>query len=446
MINVRMFLCRSVVWTKLLPMLTILSALLQPFAAHALPAFARQTGQSCVACHAGGQFPELTSFGRLFKLNAYALGTNTLPLSVMGLASLAKTSTPTTDAAFAKDANALFQTGSVFLAGKITDKSGIFVQATYNNYDSQNEQNGDWQGKWVSDNFDLRYADDFSIGGKQAIAGAFLNNNPSLADPWNTAPAWMQYVPTAFGVTGPDASPIISQLGQQTAGFGGYLFWDQTLYAELAAYRTANGFWSFLSQGNSNPDQLKLKGFNPYLRLALTKAWGPHNAMIGGVLALDADIYPDNLAAVGPTIRYRDRGVDAQYQYLQDAHAFTAQMSYIRETISNGDVTGVSANPSNTLNQLKLKASYIYRNKYGASLSHFNTNGSADATAYPDPAANPGTAGWIPEIFWMPVQEIRIGAQYFTYNRFHGASTNYDGAGRNAKDNNTLFIYVFGAY
>jgi len=28
--------------------------------AYALPVFARQTGQSLVACHAGGQFPELT--------------------------------------------------------------------------------------------------------------------------------------------------------------------------------------------------------------------------------------------------------------------------------------------------------------------------------------------------------------------------------------------------
>ncbi|MFM0390145.1 cytochrome C, partial [Paraburkholderia dipogonis] len=30
--------------------------------AQALPIFARQTGQSCVACHAGGQFPELTPY------------------------------------------------------------------------------------------------------------------------------------------------------------------------------------------------------------------------------------------------------------------------------------------------------------------------------------------------------------------------------------------------
>ena len=32
-----------------------------PETAQAVPAFNRQTGQNCVACHAGGQFPELGS-------------------------------------------------------------------------------------------------------------------------------------------------------------------------------------------------------------------------------------------------------------------------------------------------------------------------------------------------------------------------------------------------
>ena len=38
-------------------------------AANALPSFARQTGQACPVCHAG--FPELTPYGRLFKLRGY---------------------------------------------------------------------------------------------------------------------------------------------------------------------------------------------------------------------------------------------------------------------------------------------------------------------------------------------------------------------------------------
>jgi hypothetical protein len=432
-------------YSRLIALALLAQGLLAPLVAHALPSFARQTGQNCVACHAGGQFPELTPYGRFFKLTGYTIGTRAVPLSVMGVASLAKSSTPTSDAAFAKDAVALFQTGSVFLAGKVTDNVGIFAQATYNNYDSQNPDSGSWQGKWSSDNLDLRYADRFIDANKDLIVGLSLNNNPSVADPWNTAPAWIQYVPTKFGVTGPDATPIVSQLGAKAAGVGAYAFWNKTLYAELSGYQTANGVWSILSQGTNNADQTKLKGVNPYLRLALSHEWGPHNAMVG-MFAMNADVYPDNLNPTGPTTRYRDKGIDAQYQYLLDPHTFTAQASYIRETIGNGDVTGIAANSSNTLNALRLKASYIYQAKYGASLGYFSTTGTSDTTLYPDAATNPDTRGWIPEVFWTPVQYMRVGAQYFAFNRFHGATNNYDGAGRNASDNNTLFFYLWAAY
>ena len=54
--------------------------------ANALPSFARQTGMSCVACHTS--FPELTPFGREFKLNGYTLGdTQWFPFAVMATAS-----------------------------------------------------------------------------------------------------------------------------------------------------------------------------------------------------------------------------------------------------------------------------------------------------------------------------------------------------------------------
>src|SRR6202521_3311356 len=37
----------------------------------AVPSFSRQTGLACSACHY--QFPQLTPFGRLFKLNGYSI-------------------------------------------------------------------------------------------------------------------------------------------------------------------------------------------------------------------------------------------------------------------------------------------------------------------------------------------------------------------------------------
>src|SRR5579872_3714875 len=61
------------------------------FQAHAVPAFNRQTGQNCVACHAGGQFPDLTPYGRLFKLTGYTIGERALPFAVMAVLNDTKT-------------------------------------------------------------------------------------------------------------------------------------------------------------------------------------------------------------------------------------------------------------------------------------------------------------------------------------------------------------------
>ena len=76
--------------SRLASVAVVLLMALAPFEAQALPLFARQTGQNCVACHAGGQFPELTPYGRMFKMTGYTIGDRTIPISVMGLATYAK--------------------------------------------------------------------------------------------------------------------------------------------------------------------------------------------------------------------------------------------------------------------------------------------------------------------------------------------------------------------
>src|SRR5436189_3982903 len=65
--------------------------------AAAVPAFARQTEQQCIACHVS--FPELTPYGRYFKLTGYTIGKPALssdglhhiPLAVMAEASVTST-------------------------------------------------------------------------------------------------------------------------------------------------------------------------------------------------------------------------------------------------------------------------------------------------------------------------------------------------------------------
>ena len=60
--------------------------------ARAVPSFAQQTGQPCQACHVGGFGPQLTPFGRAFKLGGYTLRSSaSVPISAMAVASYTST-------------------------------------------------------------------------------------------------------------------------------------------------------------------------------------------------------------------------------------------------------------------------------------------------------------------------------------------------------------------
>ena len=450
----------------------IAMAALWPSAASALPVFARQTGQNCVACHAGGQFPELTPYGRLFKLTGYTLGQRTVPLSAMAVVSDSKVFNTSKDPDpkddFQKNGSLIFATSSIFTGGKITDNIGAFIQITYDNYAAQNA-NGNFVGHSSADNMDIRYADRKVDATSDLIWGVTANNNPSVSDVWNTAAAWMQYVPvpsptsSAF-IDGAAPYPGFASDGN-ISGITAYAFWSQMLYIELGGYRTASGPTAFMSAGVPDDEKTKLQGTNPYWRATLSRSWGPHNLMIG-TSGMVARVYDDPLDTSDPASvhHFRDIGFDSQYQYLLDPHTFTAQLAYIHDThrvpdfLANQPVQDVNGNPlpntntSDTTKVRRAKLSYVYKARYGGSFSHFNQTGTTDSALY-DPtqttgniSGNPAIQGSTWEAFWIPVQYLRVGVQYTAYDKFNGASHDYDGMGRNASDNDSLFFYVWGAY
>ncbi|MDE3009620.1 MAG: cytochrome C [Pseudomonadota bacterium] len=425
--------------------------------AQALPVYARQTGQNCLACHAGGQFPELTPYGRMFKMTGYTIGTRTeVPLSVMGVATdafVANTNQGSVALANTdKNAQPVFAAGSVFLAGKISDNTGGFAQATYNNYDSQ-DPNGNSHGYLRSDNMDFRYADHLIDQERDLIYGVSLNNHPSVTDPWNTAAAWMQYVPAASTAAYQfaDATTPFPQTAApaNTAGLTTYLFWNRHLYAEAGTYRTANGLLSLLSFNNTDAQTPHLAGgWNPYWRLAWSQEWGAHNLMVGAS-GMVAHLYDGNDTTSAANLgTARTSGLDMQYQYLLDPHTVTAQLVYNHQETQYSPAT-FAASPAAALtgvpamdstNLIRAKLSYVYEAKYGGSLAFFSSHGSANVQGLPD------TKGYTWEAFFMPVQYVRVGLQFTGYQTYAGATTNYDGLGRSAGDNNTLMLYVWGAY
>ncbi len=83
----------------------------------------------------------------------------------------------------------------------------------------------------------------------------------------------------------------------------------------------------------------------------------------------------------------------------------------------------------------------------GGTLAYFRTTGNVDDSLYNTGeavtgslAGSPKTSGYIIELDWLPRRDVRFLLQYTAYRDFNGSRTNYDGFGRNAKDNNTLYV------
>jgi hypothetical protein len=456
--------------------LATVAMLLAAGAAHAVPSFARQTGQACIACHVS--FPELTPYGRYFKLSGYTLGKpllsgqgelNFLPMAAMVQAGYTRTrnnratdpESGETEEVNPRNNRIEICCASVFLASKLNDSVGGFVQWTYDH--QQTDDEGRRTGHSGMDNVDLRIVGRYSAPGAaepDLIYGATLHNNPTVQDVWNSTPAFgFPFTASELASTPAAAALIDGTLAQQAAGMGAYVFWKKALYAELSLYRNADGVFSWLRAGDNAAG---LKGYNPYYRLAYSHDWGPSSIMLG-TFGLFARRYPDPAITSSPTDRFRDLAVDAQYQYITDPNTFTAQLTYIHErqdyrasypvTVATGAGIGAGPAPANardSLRTFKAKATYYRDRKYGATLARFSTTGSTDAGLYgEDPDGNargPDSSGWTVELNYLPLQNVRLMAQYTFYNKFNGATRNYDNQGRNAHDNDTLFLNVWVAF
>src|ERR1700722_1316921 len=435
----------------------------------AVPSFARQTGMACAACHT--VFPELTPFGREFKLNGYVLDNikqikgitvenrETLalsslpPLSMMLQISYTHTGAALPDAAVAgaqaKDGDVLFpQQASFFYAGKIADGLGAFVQLTYDGV-------GDSFG---FDNTDIRYAKRLDFGGAagstqpNVLFGVTVNNGPTVQDVWNTTAAWgfpysgSSVAPTPITSTKLDSGA--GGIGQNAAGIGVYAWFNDSLYAEFSLYSAA-------IRGGAHPlDSTQtnvIHGVSPYWRLAYEYRWD-RNSLSVGTYGINAKMNPGNGAPLqGPTDTYKDTAADLQYQFIGENHLFTVLSTYIHEKqqLDASFLNQFTANSSNTLKTWKIVGEYSYQPMIEGSLGFFDTTGSTDTILLPQAPVtgslnnSPDSRGSIMEVNYLPWLNTKLQLQYVRYSKFNGLGTNYDGAGRNASDNNTLYALIW---
>jgi hypothetical protein len=432
-------------------------ALLASPNAEAIPSFARQTGLPCSTCHTIP--PELTPFGRTFKLNGYTLTglpqvtakpssqesglsiARYFPLS--GFVQLSLAGTNKTQPGTQNWNYEFPQSASLFLAGAMASHAGGFIQVTY-----------DAQGDHFSwDNTDIRYANRTHLGGKQLIYGITFDNNPTVEDLWNSTPAW------GFPWIGPDQTPsptaatlLDGTLAQDVAGLGAYAMWNNHLYLAATAYRSEHIGSSQPNDGSSAA--INLQGAAPYWRLAWQQTMG-NNYLEVGTYGLHVASTPGTIS--GLEDRYTDVAADLQYErVLPTLHnnLISLHANYIHETQdlnATFDAEG-SDFVHHVLNTVKADVTYHFGNKYGATFGAFNTWGTPDPTLYPssgDPTVLSGSAngspdsdGYILQFAYWPVQNIDITAQYTGYWKFNGARINYD-VNRNASNNNAAYFTVW---
>ena len=432
------------------------ASLLGSGTSHAVPSYARQTGQDCAACHIGGFGPQLTPFGVKFKIGGYTDSNgqdNALPLSGMVVASFNRTSKAQAEApapGYKTNNNFALDEASLFIAGKLADQLGSFIQVTH-----------DGIGKSTSlDQMDIRFAHATELNGQDLVLGLSLNNNPGVQDPFNTLPVWgFPYTGSGLGFGGVESGTLINGgLEQRVLGLSAYAFLDNRWYAELGTYRSL----SPAMQGKIGLDRAEdpgsLGGNNLYWRLAAfqdqkKQAWS------AGLFGFSGSVRPNRLSSE-PVNRYVDVGVDGSYQFLGTReHIVTVQGSYTheRQTRDAMVAAGEANNPTGHLNELKLNASYHYQQTWGVSVGRFVTTGDADATLYGGNINfKPNTAGWVLQGDWTPWGKesswgapwanLRLGLQYTLYGRYNGSAKNFDGAGRNAADNNTLFLFAWTSF
>ena len=98
------------------------------------------------------------------------------------------------------------------------------------------------------------------------------------------------------------------------------------------------------------------------------------------------------------------------------------------------------------LNTAQANVEYHFGTKFSGTAGLFDITGTRDPLLFA-PAAVAGSANGSPQsngytlnVSWWPEQNVDLAVQYTGYFRFNGAQTNYDGAGRDAAANNTVYV------
>ena len=445
----------AAVWMCGIPLLAG-AGLVSTRPARAVPAFAQQTGQPCKSCHVGGFGPELTPFGREFKLGGYTLRAHaSVPIAAMAVTSFTHTRKDQKPAPehLNRNNDVTLDEAAVFGAGGIGKHLGGFAEITYEGIDRH----------FTWDNLDLRAVTTGKLLGGDATFGLSLNNNPTVQDAWNTLPAWgFPFTDTETSPT-PDAAPLMDDaLAQNVLGLTGYVWLGHKFYLEAGAYSSpSRGTLQWLGSDPADPGNIR--GVVPYGRVAF------QTTIAGGTFEAGGNVFKANIIPVrdrssGLTDHYLDWGLDSSWQKtFAKTDTLSANIRYEHE---RGDLRascalgllGDGSDPAcarYSLDEIRAAVRYTWHDHVGLTLSPFSITGSHNTNVF-DGNGRPdsdGIMGQIDYTLWPsgnsplgPRANARVGVQYTLYGKFNGRRHNFDGAGANAADNNVLRVFTWIAF
>ena len=376
--------------------------------ANAVPSFARQTGQDCAACHIGAYGPHLTPYGVKFKLGGYVDTDGRdgkVPLSAMVVAG--RTSHRDDDGNKTHDSG--LAEASVFLAGRISEHLGSFVQMTYDGLEHHSS----------IDQADIRYAREVKAGGRDVLLGVSLNNNPTVQDPFNTLPVWsFPFVASPYGNSVGSEFIGLGGTEQKVLGINAYALINSGLYAEVGLYNTLSpAFQSKLGLSRDDAQEFGRLANAPYWRLAYMKDL-KHSAWSVGMFGFGGRL-KDRLSGE-TTSRFNDLGVDASYQYLGTRrHVMTVDASVLREHQDTPSGTDAGAFERINVKDMRLSTSYHYLNTFGGSVGVFKSSSSDGQSENRGTIWQGDWTPWGKESSWLaPLANLRLGVQYVKYGRY----------------------------
>ncbi len=435
--------------TKFITLFMLMVAVLYPMQAKAIPSFAAQTNQPCSACHVGAYGPQLTPYGRDFKLGGYSSSDRPNNNLVDNWRERITTAAWTSFNSSSKDMppspggvgygpnnNFSLDQIAVYYGGKLAQNAGGIAEFTY---DGAN-RNFTW------DAMDFRYSKDTELFGEDLTAGLELGNQLGNTSVWNsTPPNGFPYNKSRILPT-PAANTLIDgSLNAQILGPGAYFLWNDLVYAETAVYfPLSNAFDTAVGA----PIGDKYVSPIPYWHIALQKLYDHHEqyAQIGMFGAV-ADVKP-GYVATGKTDHYGDLAFEANYQYLADSHntwSAHALFEHEHQTLDSSFLQGNSSNRVNKLNKFSVDVTRSINDTYVPTVQYFKTFGTRDDGLYAAPNfgnSRPNSEGFTFDLAYVPFGKpdssfywgnMRLALQYTAY-------TQYNGDKKNASDNNALFL------